>query len=215
MIKVSKSATVPASLLVDNCTSYRGQDVEISLVNDQHEKCYLCEQKTNNLFEIEHFKAQAVHQHLKYEWTNLFLSCPYCNSRKPNDFDLLDPIDNSIEDILAQRINLSARTAEITSLRPGLQETFTVSLLERIFNGKNRLREFKGELLFRKIEGEIIFFLSLLLNYKIENTPENKQKIIDSLLITKEFLAFKYWIIKDNATLYDEFKYYMVWNKIS
>lgn len=213
MIRIVKSSLIPPSLLVDNCNHYDGQDVQEALVNDQHQKCYLCEQKTTKSFQIEHHKAKAIYPQLKYIWTNLFLSCPYCNGRKPNDFDLIDPVHTNIEDIIAHRIDLLTRTAEIVGLRAGVQENFTVSLLDKIFNGKDRLRDIKGEILFKDLEREIVFFLKILLDYETAGTPENKQKVIDSLLITKEFLAFKYWIIKDNPGLYDEFKDHMVWNK--
>src|ERR1700722_16017775 len=98
MIRVRKSAEIPASLLVANCNSYDGQDVQEALVTDQHEKCYLCEQKTTKSFQIEHHKAKAAgyHPELKYTWSNLFLTCGYCNGRKPNDFDLLDPVHHNI-----------------------------------------------------------------------------------------------------------------------
>jgi len=215
MIRVSKSANIPASLLVNNCTRYNGRDVQETLVKDQHEKCYLCEQKTTKSFQIEHHKAKATgyYPELKYTWSNLFLACPYCNGRKPNGFDLLDPVLNNIEDIVSHHLDLSTKLVVIKSLRAGAQEDYTVSLLERLFNGKDNLRDIKGKILYNDIEREIVFFMGLLNDYKHSNNQENKQKVIDSLLITKEFLAFKYWIIKDHPGLYGAFKDYMVWNK--
>jgi hypothetical protein len=215
MIRVNKSSDIPASLLVENCADYNGQDVQEALVADQHQKCYLCEQKTTKSFQVEHLKAKAdgFYPELKYTWSNLFLSCPYCNGRKPNDFDLLNPISDNIEEIICHRLDLSAKSAAITSFRVGLKEDYTVRLLDRLFNGRNNLRDIKGKILFDDIEREIVFFLKLLNDYKDFETPEDKQKVIDSLLITKEFLAFKYWIIKDNG-FYERFKDYMIWNKI-
>jgi uncharacterized protein (TIGR02646 family) len=216
MIRVSKSTNIPASLLVKNCSHYDGQDVQDTLVIDQHEKCYLCEQKTSKSFQIEHHKAKAIgyYPHLKYTWTNLFLSCPYCNGRKPNPYDLLDPISNNIEDIITHHLDLANKLANFTTLKTGIQESFTVSLLDRLFNGIDKLRDIKGGILYKDLEREIVFFLRLLVDYKTSNTPENKQKVIDSLLITKEFLAFKYWLIKDDDDLYNDFKDNMIWNKI-
>jgi hypothetical protein len=188
--------------------------VQEALVSDQHEKCYLCEQKTTKSFQIEHHKAKAVgyHPELKYTWSNLFLTCGYCNGRKPNEFDLLDPAHNNIEDIIAHRLNLSAKSAIITSIRQGIQENYTVTLLDKLFNGKNHIRDIKGKILYNDLEREIVFFMGLLNEYKTSRTPENKQKVVDSLLITKEFLAFKYWIVKDTG-FYDDFKPFMIWNK--
>jgi hypothetical protein len=215
MIRVRKSAVIPASLLIVNCNNYDGQDVQEALVADQHEKCYLCEQRTTKSFQIEHLKSKAIGYFplLKYTWSNLFLSCPYCNGRKPNNFDLLDPAVNNIEDVIAHRLDLAARSAVIISLKEGIQENYTVRLLDKLLNGKDKLRDIKGAILFKYIEREIVFFLQLLNDYKNSNSPENKQRVIDSLLITKEFLAFKYWIVKDNANLYADFKDHMIWNK--
>jgi hypothetical protein len=215
MIRIRKSPVTPSSLLVANCNDYSGQDVQEALVADHHQKCYLCEQKTTKSFQVEHLKAKAdgFYPELKYTWSNLFLCCPYCNGRKPNDFDLLNPIADNIEDIIYHRLDLSTKSATITSLRDGLEEDYTVCLLDRLFNGRNNLRDIKGKILFDDIEREIVFFMKILNDYKDSDTPENKQKVIDSLLITKEFLAFKYWIIKDNA-FYEDFKDHMIWNKL-
>ena len=215
MIRVSKAADVPASLLAENCSNYNGQDVQEALVADQHEKCYLCEQKTTKSFQIEHHKAKAAgyFPHLEFAWSNLFLACGYCNGRKPNDYDILDPVANDIENIISHRLDLGQKSVILSNLRTGTQELYTVCLLERLFNGKNGLRDKKGEMLFKDLSIEIIFFMSLLNAYQNTPSAENKQKVIDSLLITKEFLAFKYWIIKDNPTLLNDFKDYMVWNK--
>lgn len=153
MIRVYKSSIVPASLLVDNCSNYDSQDVHETLVADQHEKCYLCEQKTTKSFQIEHHKAKAAgyHPELKYTWSNLFLSCPYCNGRKPNEYSLLDPVDNNIEVIITHRLDLSTKLAVVASIRAGIQEDYTVRLLDRLFNGKDGLRDIKGEILFKDV----------------------------------------------------------------
>jgi len=215
MIRVYKSGEGPASLLVNNCNKYDGQDVQENLVKDQHEKCYLCEQRTTKSFQIEHLKPKAdnYYPELKYTWSNLFLSCPYCNGRKPNDYELLDPSANNVEDIIGHKLDFAARSVEFKSVKAGTEEDFTVTLLDKIFNGQNELRDVKGDILYKDLEREIVFFLGLLNNYKSLKNPENKQRIIDSLLITKEFLAFKYWIVKENDNLYQEFKTYMVWNR--
>lgn len=218
MIRVSKSVKTPASLEVDNCTSYNGQDVQEALVADQKAKCYLCEQHITKSFEIEHLKPKAAGRfpELKYTWSNLFLSCPYCNGRKPNDYNLLDPLTNDIEEIIEHRINLALKLIVLTTEGVAtVREDYTIRLLDRLFNGKNKLRDIKGGLLYKDLEREIVFFLGVLNDYKTLNSADNKQKVIDSLLITKEFLAFKYWILKDNDLLYNDFKDNIVWNRMA
>lgn len=214
MIRVSKSVDVPPSLLVANCTSYNGLDVQKALVTDHHEKCYLCEQKTGKDFQIEHLKAKAegYSPHLEYIWSNLFLSCPYCNSRKHESYVILDPATNNIEDFISHRLDLTTKTVVIKDLREGTNDDCTAWFLGRLFNGKHNLRDTKAGILYRDLQREMVFFLGILLDYKTAATPENKQKVIDSLLITKEFLAFKYWIVKDN-NLYNDFQEHMNWNR--
>jgi len=214
MIRVSKSVDVPPSLLVADCSSYSGSDVEEALVNDHHKKCYLCEQKTGKDFQTEHHKAKAegYSPHLKYIWSNLFLSCPYCNSRKHKSYVILDPVNNNIEDIIYHQLDLTNKTVVIQDLREGTNDDCTVWFLGRLFNGKNNLRDTKADILYRDLQREIVFFLGILLEYKTTPTPENKQKVNDSLLITKEFLAFKYWIVKDN-NLYNDFQEHITWNR--
>ena len=41
MIKEKRSTNVPASLLTTK--QYNGEDVYAQLLEDQHEKCYICE----------------------------------------------------------------------------------------------------------------------------------------------------------------------------
>jgi len=213
MIRVVKNEEVPASLLVENCSHYDGQDVQEALIIDHHQKCYICEQRVNKDFQIEHHQPKALFPALKYEWTNLFLSCQYCNGRKPNRLSLLNPLSQNIEELISRHLDLGNKFIQVETLRPGLQEEDTVFLLRKLFNGENNIRDTKGGLLYKDLEREYVFFLGLLHDYKSSKTVENRQKVIDSLLITKEFLAFKYWALKGYDDLYEDFKDYLVWNK--
>lgn len=213
MIKVRKSADAPPSLLVGDCSSHDGQDVQEALILDSDQKCYLCEQFVNKTFQIEHNKSQSLFPHLKYEWTNLFMSCPYCNGRKSAGFDVLDPLTNDVEELITHHLDLAQKSILFTTDPLNVQAVSTVSLLDKLFNGKDNIRDVKCKVLYEDLQREYVSFLQFLLDYKTDNSAINKQKIIDSLLITKEFLAFKYRIIKENTSLYDDFKDDIVWNK--
>ena len=214
MIRVNKAAEIPASLLVENCNHYDGQDVQETLYSDQYGKCYLCEQETHKTFQIEHLKPkdEGYSPELKYEWTNLFLSCGYCNGRKPNSFEILDPTINNVEDLIIQRIDLYSKKVEFQSLPSDINTQHTIDLLTRLFNGKSQIRDKRGQILFEDLNREISNFLEMLLTYKSNPDEANKQIIIDLLHISKEFLGFKYWIIKDSG-FYNEFQEFMIWNK--
>ena len=81
MIRVKKCSVAPASL--SRTKRYDGEDVKKQLLEDHHEKCYICERRLVTDFEIEHFKSQDNHPELKQEWSNLFLVCSYCNGKNP------------------------------------------------------------------------------------------------------------------------------------
>lgn len=213
MIKVRKSGIVPPSLLVAGCSRHDGQDVQDALVLDSDKKCYLCEQFTNKTFQIEHNKGQTAYPLLKYEWTNLHMSCPYCNGRKNGGYNVLDPAGHDIEDLIEQRLNLAKKEIQYVDNDGSVESGSTIELLTKLFNGKAGLRDVKCNLLYEDLQREYVTFLGFLSDYKMDNSNDNKQKIIDSLLITKEFLAFKYWLIKDDAVLDAEFATYVVWNK--
>lgn len=212
MIKVRKSTVIPPSLLEPACNDHNGQDVQAALLVDSDRKCYICEQYVNKTFQVEHHKGQAQFPDLKYDWTNLFMSCVYCNGRKSGGYDLLNPIENKIEDLIIHRLTLSKKSVLFTGDPLNPQTSSTISLLKKLFNGKNDLRDVKCKELYEYLQREYVKFLEFLVDYKTESTESNKQKIIDSLLVTKEFLAFKYWIIKDDAELFPEFQEYMLFN---
>lgn len=213
MIRVFKSIETPASLQKPNCTLYNEQDVQDALVVDQHRKCYLCEQDTGKNFHIEHLrsKAEGFYPELKFAWKNLFLACPFCNSRKPNGVLILDPSQNNIEEIIEQRLN--GKMIYFTSATKSDATQQTIKLLSKLFKGKNEIRDVKCSELFKDVVREINCFFELLVNYKKNPSIENRSALIDSLKITKEFLGFKYWIIKDYGFC-EEFKNEMIWNKI-
>lgn len=81
---------------------YGHSEVKAALIAAQHGKCCFCESKVGEDGDVEHFRPKAGYRQsdgepltvpgyywLAYEWTNLLLSCPACNSRhKGNLFPL-------------------------------------------------------------------------------------------------------------------------------
>lgn len=214
MIRVYKQTEVPASLQVDNCSSYDGQDVQDALYDDQQSKCYLCEQKVGKSSQVEHLrpKAEANFPELKYKWTNLFLACPYCNGRKSNALQILDPANNNIEKIIAQRLDATKKNLEFASDSSDKEVKDTIALLNHLHNGKNGLRDRKAKAFYDDIELGVSSFLNHLLNYKENSSDENKQILADSLKVDKEFLGLKYWMLKDYG-FEDHFTDEIVWHK--
>lgn len=211
MIKVEKSATIPESLLTTQ--AYDGQDVQRQLLCDQHRKCYICECAVEANYHIEHLNSQANRQ----DWSNLFLSCGYCNDKKLALYDnLLNPVTNNIEDIIEQRLDTYSKEAEFRSENNSTEVKQTIKLLENIFNGKKHDPNFRSpheEVFYDKVEMSINDFMRKVVNYRMNSSQTNEDIVREELAIGKELLGFKYWIIRDEPALNAVFGGDIIWNK--
>ena len=212
MIRVAKTNTVPRSLLLTK--SYDGEDVKRQLFTDQHGKCYLCERKVTTDFQIEHLKSQENYPMLKNEWTNLLLSCDYCNPKKGNRFDvILNPLECNIEEMIEQYIDFNSKTVIFESEIDSEQVRKTISLLNLIFNGSSKLKKFKESRFYEEVEGIINRFIQKINIYKLNPSPFYEKVIRQELSMDRELLGFKYWIVKNDAVLSETFANDIIWNK--
>ena len=211
MIRERKSENVPSSLLTTS--QYDGEDVKAQLLEDLHEKCYICERKLGTDFEIEHFKSKTNYPELRQEWTNLFLACGYCNKKKSSSFDdNLYPLDTNIEDEIEQRIDFSNNKASFVTTIDDVPHQNTVRMLHVFYNGKKKMRVIKEERFFDEAKQKMNRFLEKVNTFLMEPTPANRALVTAELSIEQEMLGFKYWVIRDNH-LEAEFKDEIVWNK--
>ena len=213
MIRIKKSLCAPASLSMTK--QYDGEDVKKQLMEDQHEKCYICERKLVTDFEIEHFRSESNYPRLIQTWENLFLACSYCNRRKSDSFDNnVNPLTTNVEEEISQRINFLQNKAEFTSSVADMPHTDTIKLLNILYNGKDRVkpRNLKGEKFFNYAKQKVINFMRIINDYMVDPTEKNKQVVTEELSIDKELLGFKYWIICDNH-LASDFESAMIWNR--
>lgn len=211
MIRERKSENVPSSLLTTS--QYDGEDVKAQLLEDLHEKCYICERKLGTDFEIEHFKSKNNYPELRQEWTNLFLACGYCNKKKSSSFDdYLYPLDTNIEDEIEQRIDFSRNKASFVTTINDVTHQNTVRMLHVFYNGKKKMRVIKEERFFDEAKQKMNRFLEKVNTFLMEPTPANRALVAAELSIEQEMLGFKYWVIRDNH-LEAEFKDEIVWNK--
>lgn len=214
MIRLIKSTSVPSSL--ETSSAYDREDVKQQLLEEQHEKCYLCERKLETDFQIEHFKSQQGYPQLKNKWTNLLLACGYCNQKKSNDFDnILNPLEDNIEEEISQHIDFKERKAVFTSSIENAEHRNTIKLLELIFNGSKRMRKIKEERFFNHVVSALNEFMRFTNQYLLHPNGENENLVRSQLSMDKEFLGFKYWIIKDNPILMEKFGNDIRWNKVS
>lgn len=214
MIREAKSPNAPASLSA--CKEYDGPDVIDQLFADHHGKCYLCELKAKQHYEVEHLKSKENFPALKYEWTNLLLSDGYCNGKKSKSFDsILNPNSNNIEDVIEQRIDSINRKALFQTSNTTIEALKTVELLNRLFNGTYapKLRTKREDEFYKEVERIWNAFNMTLLEYVSHPTPETEKAVKDELSLDKELLGFKYWIIKDKPDLFAVFSNDIRWNK--
>lgn len=214
MIKVRKSPNAPSSLL-DPKKDYNEEDVNKQLIEDQYDKCYICERKTVTDYTIEHRQSKRKYPELRKDWHNLLLACTYCNTKKGEDFeDILDPEHEAIEDEIKQSIDFVGKRAVFTPAADDRRHKETARLLERIFNGKGAGRVIREERLFDYAVMTVSAFYNLAQRYSIEPNEDDEMAIREKLDISSEFLGFKYWIVKSSPTLCEKFGMYMKWNKV-
>ena len=212
MIRVSKSSNTPQSLL--RTKSYGADDVVIQLSQDSHKKCYLCERVRDTDYNIEHYKSRENNAELVQEWSNLFFSCSYCNGKKLHHFDeILNPLTENIEDLIAQKIDFSHNIALFSVNTSSPSAGKTIELLNRIYNGTTKMRKHREEELYKYSKKVVNDFQSMALQYLLSPTEALKTAIQEALQIDKELLGFKYWIIKSNSELFSQFENDMIWNR--
>ena len=216
MIRVFKNAETPDPLL--NGKTYKDPEVEEQIFQDQNHKCYICERNRDTDTEVEHLKSRDNFPELENDWNNLFLGCGFCNKRKGSRYDdILDPSQNNIEEIIEQHLNNYKQRVEFkisSSLQTNDAIEITISLLNRIYNGKNGLRK-KGreERFFNSVQQEINIFRNMINQWLFEKSEEVKLAIKEALQIDKNQLGLKYWIIQSNPVLKAEFSNDIIWNK--
>ena len=214
MIREYKHKSAPASLVAQ--ITYDGQDVLDQLFADQHDKCYLCEMKVKQFYQVEHLKSQEHFEELKFNWTNLLLSDGYCNGKKKENFDdILNPNQVNIEDVIEQRIDSINRTALFVSSDTSIPTQQTIKLLNRIFNGtySPKLRKKREEEFYKEVEQKFNVFNKIVLDYLTNPNLQTENAVREELAIDKELLGFKYWVIKDTPKLLAVFANDIIWNK--
>jgi len=211
MIQLQKTTTAPDSLATKN--KYDGEDVKALLAKDHYDKCYICERQLTTDFQVEHLHSQEHYPDEKYNWDNLFFVCSYCNGKKSANFDgIVNPTKEAIEEKIVQTLNYDKADFATDDTSEAIQQT--IVLLNRIFNGKNSIRKkIKEENFFKEFLSKMNKFEKAVNDYLSAPTSETKEVIRELLSIEQEFLGFKYWIIKNNPTLFREFSNNIIWNK--
>ncbi len=213
MIRIYKNPLVPKSLTKQ--TTWNEDDVVGQLKSDQNCKCYLCERILITDFQVEHHKSRENFPGLKFDWTNLYWSCGYCNGKKSSIFDnLLNPVADNIEELIQQSFDFPNATAAFSNNgKSSEQIDTTISFLRRIFNGTSKIRTIREQQFYDYAVSRITTFQEMVISWLDTSDEDTRNAIIEELDVKSEFLGFKYWIIKSNATLLETFGEYIKWYK--
>ena len=214
MIQIYKSSTSPKSLETGH--QYNGQDVQKQLFADQYSKCYICEGKVITDYNIDHLCSQARYPDKKTDWSNLLLTCSYCNQKKSNAYDqIVNPLSFPIETLIKQEVDFQRNIAIFEGPDDkdivGVDET--IKLLSSIFNGKTPARQVREEKFYNEFLSHINLFQKACNQFLEKDSAQHKRIVCELLKADQEFLGFKYWIIQSNQTLQKTFHHCCQWNK--
>ena len=221
MINIKKNDKAPATLAVEKEKpngSYRGEDVVKALVEDSHNKCYLCEDSLITSINIEHFTEHRGDKDLMFDWKNLLYSCGHCNGTKNDIFrrvpsDILNCANKDckvdywiiyrMEEDRDLRTHAEIIRNEDADVSPfEVQTANTIHLLDKIYNGTGTpIRNQEAFNLRRRVLEEIVPFLEILGEYMTATDPvikqELKKQLSDRIFDSSKFVAFKKWQIRD------------------
>lgn len=214
MIQIYKSSTSPKSL--DTGTQYNGQDVQEQLLIDQNSKCYICEKKVVTDYHIDHLLSQAQYSDKTTDWSNLLLTCSYCNQKKSNAYDqIVNPLSFPIEALIKQGVDYQRNVAIFEGPDDkdivGIDET--IRLLSSVFNGKTPARQVREENFYNEFLSRINLFQKACNQFLEDDSEQHKRIVYELLKADQEFLGFKYWIIQSNQTLQKTFLPFCQWNR--
>ncbi|WP_131668669.1 HNH endonuclease [Psychrobacter pygoscelis] len=140
MFNVVRNGTTPVSLA--SRRKYDSEDVWEALNKVFHKKCYICETREPHDINVEHFVPHEGNEDLKFDWSNLNLSCSRCNNIKLVKYnDLLDCCDPNTDVIRAiKRLPPSTPYAKKLQIEAQLDDDktkLTAELLDKVFNSKH------------------------------------------------------------------------------
>ncbi len=196
---------------------YKERDVKTSLKAIYHNKCAFCEQRVEE-WQVEHFRPKSIYYWLAYSWDNLLYCCSTCNRNKSNTFPIakraaVSDIDlNQIhqlgdaydafekkEFINPEKENvfhllLFDKKGKISSTDKRIQKTITELKIDR--NWLNNRREEVYSEFEQKINSRLYEYNSGDTEAKIKLKGYIEDFIKDSASETKEYLAFRKYIVK-------------------
>jgi uncharacterized protein (TIGR02646 family) len=211
MIKVERSYPEPESLTKARKAGhgkYNDRDVIERLMRDFHGKCYICEIKVQDV-QVEHLLPQKNGQYLdrKYDWDNLFLSCPHCNqvkNKKKYDEGIIDCCKQDPEEVLL--FKLDKDDVKVQCFNQDAKVKRTADLVEEVFTTRSSGGlTIQSEIRMRALQSEMSIFYTWLAKYN--EHPHNtliRRTLLGLLKRSTEFAGFKRTYINEHKDKYEE-----------
>ena len=207
MIKLTKRPAPPKPITNEN--HYRSNPNFNALVEDCFGKCYICENDKSTTLNVEHRIPHHGDDTLKYDWSNLLLSCGHCNIIKGDKYDdILDPTKCDPEDSISLSLNVESliENVGVCALSNDKSTKQTVTLLSFVYNGgTTAIKEVECAVLRNEISACVARFLQYIEGYRRE--PNEGYDIIIKKEISRasSFAAFKRGIVRNDVELLNKF----------
>lgn len=216
MVKIERTSQAPATLAEEEQKAngnYRQADVVDLLLHDFHQKCYICGMNSLQSIEVEHLRPHHNGQfkHLKFDWNNLFLSCPHCNSVKNQpkyDNQILDCCQIDPEDVLTQEltdgyVRVSPRTTAPEAIA-------TAQLIEECFGLENTgIRTYECKVRVQALETVMTVLFQQLSRYRNKRTPQVERTLRAMLSRQYQFAGFTRTYVRQHLDSYPELDTYL------
>lgn len=198
MIKVERRKEPPKSLAFEKMKiqgKYNNLDVVEALNEDFNNKCYICGLKGLQEIEVEHRIPHYGDIEKKFDWNNLFLSCPHCNSVKNKKKYNVGIIDCCVSDPEERLLfHITQNEVKVVSInKDDIQAQLTADLINETFNVRNTgIRTITCKYRYNELLKQMNLLYKILEDKK--NKPESKvtdRKIRALLSRDSAFAEFK------------------------
>ena len=205
MIMIHKHP-LPNEVTITREEDYRSGIVFQMLVEDFHDKCYICEDSVHTAPNVDHRISHGGNIKLKYDWNNLYLSCSHCNNTKSNKYDgIIDPTKIDPEKVIKLSLTVDDELREtviVQKIDGNGDVDITVNLLNAVYNGINTdMKKYASQQLKNKLSNELSWFRMKIEKYKTDKSESNKAVIAQALTDNSVFAAFKRGMVRDDPDI--------------
>jgi len=212
MVKLTKRPTPPKPITDEK--HYRSNPNFNALVEDCLGKCYICESDKATTLNVEHRIPHHGDDKLKYDWSNLFLSCGHCNSIKGDKYgNILDPTKCDPEDSISLSLTVDSliENVDVCALSNDISSKQTATLLLFVYNGgTTAIKDVECAVLRNEISACIARFYKYIEGYRREPNEGYDAIIVDEISRASSFAAFKRGIVRNDIELSAKFREFLI-----